>query len=246
MKDRVEEIVLSELDPNFKISCLIRKSNRARRINLRIRSKEKAVLTLPRWTSYREGLSFLSNQKKWLEQKIKTFPVTQKLSEYFIEGGQIWINKSPIFLSWSVNNNRKKVFSEVLEDALQLDLPTTDTIENYLFKFLRELARENLKSRLFTLAAKAELNCENVRIGNQRSRWGSCSARSTISLNWRLILLPYEIADYVIFHELAHLKHLNHSLQFWEYLEYICPNSRVYDKELLKAGKNVIRLGHID
>jgi len=246
MKDRVEEIVLSELDPNFKISCLIRKSNRARRINLRIRSKEKAVLTLPRWTSYREGLSFLSNQKKWLEQKIKTFPVTQKLSEYFIEGGQIWINKSPIFLSWSVNNNRKKVFSEVLEDALQLDLPITDTIENYLFKFLRELARENLKSRLFTLAAKAELNCENVRIGNQRSRWGSCSARSTISLNWRLILLPYEIADYVIFHELAHLKHLNHSLQFWEYLEYICPNSRVYDKELLKAGKNVIRLGHID
>jgi len=246
MKDRVEEIVLSELDPNFKISCLIRKSNRARRINLRIRSREKAVLTLPRWTSYREGLSFLSNQKKWLEQKIKTFPVTQKLSEYFIEGGQIWINKSPIFLSWSVNNNRKKVFSEVLEDALQLDLPITDTIENYLFKFLRELARENLKSRLFTLAAKAELNCENVRIGNQRSRWGSCSARSTISLNWRLILLPYEIADYVIFHELAHLKHLNHSLQFWEYLEYICPNSRVYDKELLKAGKNVIRLGHID
>ncbi len=246
MKDRVEEIVLSELDPNFKISCLIRKSNRARRINLRIRSRETAVLTLPRWTSYREGLSFLSNQKKWLEQKIKTFPVTQKLSEYFIEGGQIWINKSPIFLSWSVNNNRKKVFSEVLEDALQLDLPTTDTIENYLFKFLRELARENLKSRLFTLAAKAELNCENVRIGNQRSRWGSCSARSTISLNWRLILLPYEIADYVIFHELAHLKHLNHSLQFWEYLEYICPNSRVYDKELLKAGKNVIRLGHID
>ena len=246
MKDRVEEIVLSELDPNFKISCLIRKSNRARRINLRIRSRETAVLTLPRWTSYREGLSFLSNQKKWLEQKIKTFPVTQKLSEYFIEGGQIWINKSPIFLSWSVNNNRKKVFSEVLEVALQLDLPTTDTIENYLFKFLRELARENLKSRLFTLAAKAELNCENVRIGNQRSRWGSCSARSTISLNWRLILLPYEIADYVIFHELAHLKHLNHSLQFWEYLEYICPNSRVYDKELLKAGKNVIRLGHID
>lgn len=246
MEDRVEEIVLNELDPNLKISCLIRKSNRARRINLRIRSREKVVLTLPRWTSYREGLSFLSTQKKWLEQKIKNFPLTQQLSEYFFEGGQIWINKSPLFLSWSVDNNRKKVFSEVLEDGIQIELPITDTIDNYLFKFLRELARENLKSRLFTLAAQAGLNCENVRIGNQRSRWGSCSARSTISLNWRLILLPHEIADYVIFHELAHLKHLNHSPQFWEYLENICPNSRVYDKALLKAGKNVIRLGHID
>ena len=246
MKDREEEIVLNKLDPNLKISCLIRKSNRARRINLRIRSREKAVLTLPRWTSYGEGLSFLSTQKKWLEQKIKNFPLTQQLSEYFIEGGQIWINKSPFFLSWSVDNKRKKVYSEVLEDRIQIDLPITDTIDNYLLKFLRELARENLRSRLFTLAAQAGLNCENVRIGNQRSRWGSCSARSTISLNWRLILLPYEIADYVIFHELAHLKHLNHSPQFWEYLENICPNSRVYDKALLKAGKNVIRLGHID
>ena len=149
-----------------------------------------------------------------MEQKIKTFPLTQLISEYFIEGGQIWINKSPFILSWSVDNNRKKVCYEVLEDGIQLDLPITDTIDNYLFKFLRELARENLKSRLFTLAAQAGLNCENVRIGNQRSRWGSCSARSTISLNWRLILLPYEIADYVIFHELAHLKHLNHSLHF--------------------------------
>ena len=246
MKDHVEEIVLSELDPMLRIACLIRKSNRARRINLRIRSREKAVLTLPRWTSYREGMSFLSTQKKWLEQKIKAFPVTQKLSEYFFEGGQIWINKSPFFLSWKVDNNRKKVFSEVLEDCIQLDLPITDTIENHLFKFLRELASENLKSRLFSLAAQSGLNCENVRIGNQRSRWGSCSARSTISLNWRLILLPHEIANYVIFHELAHLKHLNHSPHFWEFLENICPNSRVYDKELLKAGKSVIRLGHID
>ena len=73
MKDRLEEIVLSELVPNLKISCLIRKSNRARRINLRIRSREKAVLTLPRWTSYREGLSFLSTQKNGWNKKLKTF-----------------------------------------------------------------------------------------------------------------------------------------------------------------------------
>ena len=64
MKDRTEEIILDSIDPCLKIACLIRKSNRARRINLRIRSKEKVVLTLPRWTSLREGYSFLNQQKE--------------------------------------------------------------------------------------------------------------------------------------------------------------------------------------
>ncbi len=246
MKERTEEIFLSKQDPALKISCLIRKSNRARRINLRIRSKEKAVLTLPRWTSFKEGYSFLTNQKNWLEQKVKNFPLTQNLSQYFLDGGQIWLSEKPVFLRWEIDTDRKRLFTESLEDCIHLSFPDEENIEKSLLGFLRELARDDLRSRLLALSSEAGLNWEKVRIGNQRSRWGSCSAKKTISLNWRLILLPYEIANYVIYHELAHLKHLNHSARFWEYLEKICPNSKVYDKSLLKVGKTVIRLGHED
>ena len=84
-----------------------------------------------------------------------------------------------------------------------------------------------------------------MRVGNQKSRWGSCSSKGTISLNWRLLLLSYSLGQYVILHELAHLKHLNHSLAFWQYLESICPGARIQDRELRNEGKKIINLGQV-
>ena len=246
MKDRTEEIFLSDLDPNLKISCLIRKSKRARRINLRIRSKEQVILTLPSWTSYQEGFSFLAKQKKWLEQKVENLPTIPNLSQYFLAGGQVWLNENPVCLSWVIDTDRKQLLTESLEDRIHLHLPDTGNVEKCLFNFLRELAREDLKLRLGVLSREAGLKWKKIRIGNQSTRWGSCSAKKTISLNWRLILLPYRVANYVIYHELAHLKHLNHSAKFWDYLEKLCPNSRVYDRRLLKEGRTGVRLGHQD
>ena len=79
-----------------------------------------------------------------------------------------------------------------------------------------------------------------MRIGNQRSRWGSCSESGTISLNWRLILLPCELGNYVLSHELAHLEHLNHSASFWQFLEQLVKGSKALDHRLKVEGKSVM------
>ena len=243
MEEQIEKVFLSDQEPALSLSCIVRRSKRARRINLRISSKEKAILTLPHRASYREGISFLNRQKKWLEKKIRNFPVSQSLSEYFLSGGQIWLREKPFLLTWS-NEIKNKMFSyETGGERIYSKLDASGTIEESLLIFLKGLARENLVARLSALSIESNLEFKKIRIGNQRSRWGSCSAKSTVSLNWRLILLPYEIGNYVIYHELAHLKHLNHSPQFWEFLETLCPNSRMYDKNLLLMGKSVIRLG---
>ena len=243
MEERIEHVFLSDQEPVISLSCIVRRSKRARRINLRIISKEKVILTLPYRGAYREGISFLNKQKKWLEKKIRNFPVSQSLSEYFLSGGQIWLREKPTLLTWN-NEIRNKMFCYETEgERIYLKLDPSRTIEENLLIFLKGLARENLVTRLTALSIASNLEFKKIRIGNQRSRWGSCSAKSTISLNWRLILLPYEIGNYVIYHELAHLKHLNHSVQFWEFLETLCPNSRMYDKELLLKGKSLIRLG---
>ena len=80
---------------------------------------------------------------------------------------------------------------------------------------LREQASRELPARLLELAACHGLVVSRISVRNQRSRWGSCSRNAAISLNWRLIQAPPFVCDFIILHELAHLKEMNHSRRFW-------------------------------
>jgi predicted metal-dependent hydrolase len=88
---------------------------------------------------------------------------------------------------------------------------------------LRRLAGRELATRLRELARAHGFTVKAVSVRNQRTRWGSCSPSGRISLNWRLIQVPPAVLDYVLLHELAHLRHLNHSTRFWRELARLCP-----------------------
>src|SRR5438067_312828 len=77
--------------------------------------------------------------------------------------------------------------------------------------------------RVMELAALCDLRIQRVTVRDQKSRWGSCSRRATISLNWRLIQTPDFVRDYVILHELMHLREMNHSRRFWRHVQNVCP-----------------------
>ncbi len=93
-------------------------------------------------------------------------------------------------------------------------------LERYLWK----LAMKELPPRVLEFAALHQLVVRRITVRNQKSRWGSCSRRGTISLNWRLIQAPPSARDYVILHELMHLRHMNHSSRFWREVENVCPD----------------------
>ena len=76
-------------------------------------------------------------------------------------------------------------------------------------------------------------------VRNQRSRWGSCSAAGTISLNWRLIQTPDFVRDYIIYHELMHLREMNHSDRFWDHVEEVCPGWREAERWIKRNGSLV-------
>ncbi len=90
-------------------------------------------------------------------------------------------------------------------------------------KYLRRMATQELTECVFELAALHQSAVQRVSVRNQRSRWGSCSRRGTISLNWRLVQTPVFVRDYIILHELAHLKEMNHSARFWREVARLCP-----------------------
>ena len=84
-------------------------------------------------------------------------------------------------------------------------------------------ARIELPARTWELSATTRVDVKHVTVRNQRSRWGSCSATGTISLNWRLVQTPEFVRDYIIYHELMHLREMNHSHRFWARVAEVCP-----------------------
>ncbi len=97
-------------------------------------------------------------------------------------------------------------------------------------------ARIELPARTWELAVMAGIELRRVSVRNQRSRWGSCSAGGTISLNWRLVQAPDFVRDYIIHHELMHLREMNHSPRFWTHVEAVCPGWRQAERWLKHHG----------
>ena len=104
---------------------------------------------------------------------------------------------------------------------------------------LRARARVELPDALRALAAQHAVTVTRVSVRNQRSRWGACSAQGAITLNWRLVLVPAFVRDYVMLHELMHRRELNHSRRFWRHVAAVCPRYREARRWLLAEGQQL-------
>ena len=104
---------------------------------------------------------------------------------------------------------------------------------------LRARARVALPDALRALAARHEVTVTRVSVRSQRSRWGACSAQGAITLNWRLVLVPAFVRDYVMLHELMHRRELNHSRRFWRHVAAVCPRYQEARRWLLTEGQQL-------
>jgi predicted metal-dependent hydrolase len=128
-------------------------------------------------------------------------------AQRFAESQQDWIDRQ--LARWAAVRERQ-----------QEELPSEAAHE------LRERARRELPARLLDLAAEHGLSVSRISIRNQRWRWGSCSRTGHICLNWRLVTMPGWVRDYVMIHELMHLKRMDHSRKFWKLVAAACPEFR--------------------
>ena len=122
-----------------------------------------------------------------------------------------------------------KTVARQQERMAALEIPTQEETER-----LRKEAKAFLPARLAFLAEKYSFTYNQVRIKNNTSNWGSCSRKGNINLNLNLMRLPEDLRDYVILHELCHLKVPNHGPEFHSLLENLCPDHRTKEKELRK------------
>ena len=122
----------------------------------------------------------------------------------------------------------------VLEVAV--DRPGADAVREALEAWYRRRARAEVSARLDAACARSGGSYARLAIRGQRTRWASCSSSGTMSFNWRLLLAPEAVLDYVVEHEVAHLDVADHSPRFWALLESRCPGCREHERWLRRHG----------
>jgi len=197
------------------------RNRRARRYVLRLRSDGSARVTIPRGGSLAEGRRFAERNVAWLAKQILRQAAQPCRAAAWLAGTEILFRGEPVRLEISVG--RQGGWVRFGTETVRLR-DTTGDLRPAIERHLRLLAAKELPPRVVELAALHRLPVRQVSVRNQRSRWGSCSRRGTISLNWRLVQVPPPVRDYLVWHELAHLKEMNHSRRFWSEVARLCPD----------------------
>ncbi|WP_262692207.1 M48 family metallopeptidase [Kordiimonas aestuarii] len=194
----------------------IRRSAAAKRMILRICDVSGDVkVTLPKRTSIRAASRFIAEHTGWLEKTRAAMPVAEQVTD----GYTIHYRGQPCALVFSGQAPRKVA---VGDGTIVVGGPV-DLAPKRLLNWLKTEARQQLDLCASHHAATLGVSYARIGIGDMRSRWGSCSSARTLKFNWRLIMAPDDVLDYVAAHEVAHLLEMNHSPRFWAHVMKCCP-----------------------
>jgi len=214
---------------NGQIPMVLIRNPRSRRYVLRVRPDGSARVTIPRGGSIAEARRFAERNVAWLERELQRLSTRPTRPREWLLGTEIHFRGELVRIEPVVNGKSSHIgFGS---EVIKVTDPTRDfrrMIERHLWR----LAAKELPPRVLEYAVLHQLPVRRVTVRNQRSRWGSCSRRGTISLNWRLIQAPPFVRDYLILHELMHLRQMNHSARFWREVERVCPDYHAAERWL--------------
>lgn len=158
----------------------------------------------------------VEEKKEWIHEK------KQKFDEYLEQAPDRNFEEGERFLFKGQEKALKfeeKDSIEIKGDTIVVPEPEKHQAEVLLEKFFREEAKQHIQPMLEKYREKMNVDYEGVAYRNQRTLWGSCSVNENLSFNWRLVMSPPEVMEYVVVHELAHLKERNHTKKFWRIVE---------------------------
>lgn len=213
-----------------------RRSARARRISLRIEPRAGGVVvTLPPRATVAAGQALLMAHTGWLAERLARLPKAVDL----LPGASV-----PIGGTWlEIVHLQSARGSAWVEAGKLIVTGRPEFLARRVLDFLRSEARRRLATLAVQKAALAGLRLRRVVTKDTSSRWGSCTADGTVMFSWRLIMAPPEVQDYVVAHEVAHLRHMDHSRQFWALAAQLTPHRRAATAWLAANGAGLMRVG---
>lgn len=190
-------------------------------------------MTLPKRCSRKKALEFVQSQQRWIAKQVEKRPAVIPIEP----GIELMILGEP----WQCVHKGGR---GILREAGQLKIGGEEAF------FSRRLKEEICKEARIVFSRMARGKAEElgervtaIALRDTKGRWGSCSHSGRINLSWRLALAPLEVADYVIAHEVAHLKHFDHSPAFWQVVTQLCPDWKKQKEWLKRHGQELHAYG---
>lgn len=231
-------------EPNQKIiehaevgTVVFKKNPRSKRITLKVKTDGAILITLPKSVAYKTAEPILEEHIAWIKVQLEKAKVKQEKTALSYNSTYQIRNKTLQILP----SDRDALKISNQEDRIEILLPqiwdlskkeVQEQLQHLITEILRYEAKNYLPERTQDLANQKGILINQIRVKKVKTRWGSCSSKSNINLSLYLMLLPDELIDYVILHELAHIKHQNHSTAFWNHLEDLLPEAKALDKQL--------------
>ncbi len=221
------------------IEVVIRKHPKSRSMVLRYQPiKHSLTLTLPRFVSIKQGLSFLEEKRGWIEQQLGKKPPRITLDE----GVRLSVLGRPCVIEYRGGRGTAHITTcPQQDDGRLLVYGDRAFLARRVRDALVKCAREEIVRLAKQHAATLGVAIRRVGLRDTHSHWGSCNQRGHLSFSWRLVLAPYEVLDYVVCHEVAHLVHLNHSPAFWRVVGSLCPDYERWRGWLKHHGNELYR-----
>ncbi len=222
----------------------------ARRKNVHVLVDDEGSLSVraPWRFSLKLAQAAIADHQQWVVKRLRSVAESRRRRPALVSGSElpllderltlkIWINAQLSLLPQADTYLRRRgqgleslarrngtVFRNRKRLCVELHSLKPGLVRELLEAWFRQRAAERLPDRLNELAQRLGVEPARVQIRAQKSRWGSCSSAGDISLNWRLVLLPLKLADYVLVHELCHLRHMDHSRDFWRLVASLIPD----------------------
>lgn len=214
-------------------SPLFVRNGRARRYILRVLPDARVRVTIPRYGSRREAEAFVNTRLTWIADRQRELHQSGPDRRWQPGTAVLWRGAlAPV----RVDDETDAGVVTVRCAEIVVHTQVVDDYRQVLERAMRRVASRELPAHLLALAATHGLAVEGVSVRNQRSRWGSCSRTGRIALNWRLLQMPETVREYILLHELMHLREQNHSSRFWALVAAVCPTHQESRAWLKREG----------
>jgi len=205
------------------IDIPIIRSSRRKTLAIQVERDGHITVRAPERLSDRVIATFIKREQAWIEKQLSSQKRKKPAPEKTFSQGEVFFYLGEKIELEFVENGRQSL---CLDGTFKLKTRAQPRARNLFTRWYKKEAREMIHARVAERAVDMKLDYGRIRISSAKYTWGSCSPKNDLSFTWRLAMTPHEVLDYIVVHELSHIRHKNHGKRFWQHVERYCPEHK--------------------